>query len=126
MTFLKANIASLVASAADYLVTVLLVKLWGFDAVIGSICGTITGGVINFTMGRHWTFAAGNEDVRAQARRYLFVWIGNLLLNTTGVFLLSNQLGLDIRISKVAVSVLVAVGYNYPMQKRYVFKHNIR
>jgi len=125
MTFIKANIASLVASATDYLVTVLMVSGFYFNAVAGSIMGTTVGGVVNFLMGRQWVFNAGRDKTYYQALRYMLVWTGNLLLNGAGVYLLTKPLGLHYMIAKVAVSVLVAVGYNYPMQKRFVFKHNI-
>ncbi|MFT3827546.1 MAG: GtrA family protein [Chitinophagaceae bacterium] len=124
MTFLKANIASLVASATDYLVTVLLVSGLHFYPVAGSITGTTIGGVVNFLMGRHWVFGTGDERPYNQAMRYLLVWVGNLLLNAGGVYLLTGPMGLHYMIAKVTISVLVAVGYNYPMQKRYVFRNN--
>ena len=42
VTFLKANIASLVASLSDFLITVLLVQWCGTKVVMAAAAGTIT------------------------------------------------------------------------------------
>lgn len=60
VTFLKANVASLAASLGDFLMTMLLVQWCGVDVVMAAATGTITGGIINFLIGRHWVFKAGD------------------------------------------------------------------
>ena len=44
------------------------------------------------------------------------------MLNALGLYLLIDVAGLYYIIAKVVTSVLVAVLYNYPLQKKYVFK----
>ena len=123
-TFLKANIASLVASLSDFLVTVLLVQWCETKIVTAAAAGTVTGGIINFLIGRHWVFQAGDEKTIRQLWKYALVWTGNLLLNTGGVYVLAGQAGLHYTVSKVMTSVLVAFLYNYPLQKNFVFSNN--
>ncbi len=94
ITFLKANMASLVASGCDFLMTVLLVQWCKADVVAAAAAGTVTGGVINFLMGRHWVFQADEERAVRQIFKYALVWTGNLLLNTGGVYLLPPVAGL--------------------------------
>jgi putative flippase GtrA len=122
-TFLKANLASLVASACDYGLTVLLKELLNVQAVIASVGGTVFGGIINFLIGRYWAFKATEGDFLVQGKRYLLIWAGNLLLNAGGVYLLIEQAGVHYIIAKLATSLTVAVAYNYPLQKKYVFKN---
>jgi putative flippase GtrA len=62
ITFLKANIASLAASLSDFLITVLLVQWCGTRVVMAAAAGTITGGIINFLIGRHWVFKRGTPN----------------------------------------------------------------
>jgi putative flippase GtrA len=124
ITFLKANMASLVASGCDFLMTVLLVQWCKADVVVAAVTGTVTGGVINFLMGRHWVFKAGDERAAKQLVKYLLVWTGNLLLNTSGVYLLAVVGGFHYVASKVVTSLLVAFLYNYPLQKNFVFSNN--
>jgi len=122
--FLKANIASLVASLSDFLMTVLLVQLGSTAIVTATAAGTVTGGIINFLIGRHWVFQAGDEKTGRQLWKYALVWAGNLLLNTGGVYVLACQAGLHYTVSKVVTSILVAFLYNYPLQKNFVFSNN--
>jgi putative flippase GtrA len=153
VTFLKANIASLVASVSDFLITVLLVQWCGTKVVLAAAAGTITGGIINFLIGRHWVFkretlnaerltqkAEGSmRNEMHQTKRYLafsvkplafsvlkyaLVWTGNFFLNTGGVYVLACVAGLHYTVSKVVTSVMVAFLYNYPLQKNFVFSNN--
>jgi len=122
-TFLKANAASLTASFCDYLVTIIFKQFLRLDEVLASILGTIVGGVVNFLIGRHWVFRSVNSPSFQQGKRYLLTWTGNLILNALGVYLLTKHGGVHYIIAKVATSITVAVAYNYPIQKNYVFKN---
>lgn len=124
ITFLKANMASLVASLSDFLMTILLVQWGRVDVVIAAVAGTTTGGVVNFLIGRHWVFQTGDNRVVRQFFKYGLVWTGNLLLNTGGVYLLASCAGFHYIGSKLVTAVLVAVLYNYPLQKNFVFSNN--
>lgn len=121
-TFFRANVASLAASLCDYLVTIIFKELLSINAVVASVIGTIFGGMINFLIGRNWAFQSKDSSSLMQAKRYFIAWIGNLVLNGSGVYLLTELLGIHYIIAKVATSLTVAVAYNYPIQKNYVFK----
>jgi len=69
ITFLKANVASLIASLCDYLITILAVDALHFKIVAGSITGTTCGGIINFLIGRNWAFNAQKGKALSQAIR---------------------------------------------------------
>jgi putative flippase GtrA len=120
-TFLKAQVASLSASIFDFLTTLVCTQYLHFWYVAGSATGTIVGGVINFSMGRHWVFGAGNKKVYSQITKYVLVWTGNLILTTTGVYLVTHYLNFNYIISKIIVTSTVGVTYNYLMQKKFVF-----
>jgi putative flippase GtrA len=121
-TFFKANIASLIASLFDWLVTISMVTFFHMDEVIGSIVGTICGGILNFIIGRTWVFQSRTDKVHDQAFRYFIVWVGNLILNASGMYLLTRIFNIHYLISKVIVSLAVGFGYNYVLQKKFVFK----
>src|SRR3954468_202237 len=122
ITFLKANISSSIASFFDYLITVFLVNFFRVDVVIASTTGTLCGGIINFLIGRNWVFESKNRKAKNQAARYGIVWVGNLLLNTGGMYLMTKVFRIHYVVSKLFVSLIVGFGYDYNMQKRYVFK----
>ena len=121
-TFLKANVASLIASFCDFSLTFLLVQYLHADPFLAIVSGTVFGGIINFVISRHWVFKAHNSKFSAQGKRYFIVWIGNLILNASGSFVLVKLLNVQYIMVKVIVSFIVAITYNYPIQKRYVFK----
>lgn len=121
-TFFKAQAASLTATAVDFAVTIVLKEWLGCWYLIASITGTVSGGIINFMMNRHWVFKAGDGQIHFQAVKYILVWIGNLVLVSGGVFLLTQYGKISYLVSKVLVSVAVGVFYNYVLQKRFVFK----
>jgi putative flippase GtrA len=128
-TFSKAQIASLLASGVDFLVTFLLLRWAGVPSVAASakvtFCGatgTLCGGVTHFMISRTWVFNAQERQWAAQLNRYVLVWIGNLVLNVAGLYLLTRYTELNHMLAKIVVSVTVAVCYNYVLQKRFVFK----
>jgi len=122
VTFLKANASSLIASTVDYFITILLSRFFNFDVVLASMIGTVCGGITNFLIGKHWVFSAGGGNTARQALKYIIVWCGNLVLNTSGMYVCVKLAHMHDIISKVIVSLIVAFGYNYPLQKKYVFK----
>jgi putative flippase GtrA len=122
--FIKANISSLIASGCDFLITIIVKELFGADPFFASVTGTISGGIINFIIGRYWVFKAHNFNVYQQSRKYFIIWSGNLLLNSLGVYVLLHYAGFNYIPAKLITSIAVAVGYNYPLQKKYVFKNN--
>ena len=121
-TFAKAQIASFIASMADYLITIICVELFAFWYVAGSSTGTIIGGITNFSLGRHWVFRGGERERRIQLFRYFIVWMVYSMLVTFGVYLLTHVGGFNYIISKITVTLFLAVAYNYPLQKRFVFR----
>lgn len=125
IVFFKANLASLIASFFDYLITILAVQFFGMNVVLASFIGNVSGGALNFTLGRVWVFTARGSSGYVQARRYFLVWVGNLLLNSCGMYLFEKT-GLYYVIAKIITSLAVAFGYNYPLQKRYVFKKRLK
>jgi putative flippase GtrA len=121
-TFAKTQIASLIASIIDYWCTIMGVELFRLLAVWASAIGTVIGGFTNFSLGRNWVFRQKEDEARTQLVRYGLVWSGYLLLTTTGVFLLTHFAGINYIVAKLSVSGVMAVSYNYPLQKKYVFR----
>ena len=122
MTFFKAQAASFTATAVDFSMTVILKEWFNCWYLLASILGTVSGGMVNFSMSRRWVFSARDKKMQTQAMKYVIVWAGNLVLVSAGVFLLTHYGSLSYLVSKIAVSLLVGFFYNYTLQKRFVFK----
>ncbi|MFC3562623.1 GtrA family protein [Pedobacter jamesrossensis] len=119
--YLKAQASSLTATAVDFLVTLAAVNLLGFWYLSASISGTVTGGIINFYINRNWVFIATKSVLKWQVLKYILVWIGNFLLVTLGVYLLTTFFNINYMLSKMLVSISVGMSYNYYMQKQFIF-----
>jgi putative flippase GtrA len=121
LTFIRAQASSLISTLIDFSTTFVCNHFFYLWYVYSNFAGTIAGGVTNFLLGRTWVFHARDKKANSQAIRYVLVWVGNLLLNNGGVFVSVHYLGLDKYIAKVIVSLIVGFGYNYFMQKKFVF-----
>jgi len=122
ITFLKAQANSLISSVVDFLVTVMLVELFSVWYLTASVIGTVSGGITNFCIGRNWVFGASEGKPLPQAVKYLMVWVGNLLLNAGGVFLLTQYGQVNYVLSKVLTALVVGFTYNFFLQKKFVFR----
>ncbi|MHA4810964.1 GtrA family protein [Flavitalea flava] len=121
-TFTKAQVASLVATLVDFLISLFLFRIVGIWYLAAGVIGTISGGITHFLISRNWVFQAGDKKWHIQASRYLTVWTGNLILNSSVLFLLRNYAGMNFLLAKIVTAVGIAIFYNYILQKRFVFK----
>ncbi|SHM78036.1 GtrA family protein [Chitinophaga sp. CF418] len=127
MKFLKAQASSLIATGLDFLAVILLSTQAGTWYVGANMAGTFTGGAANFMINRQWVFNKEKGAIGGQALRYGITWVGNMLLNAAGVWLILHFTGWYSLIERVAmvkmiVSLLIGFTYSYIMQKRFVFK----
>ena len=80
------------------------------------------GGIANFLIGRNWVFNSKQGKIKNQAIKYFIVWFGNLVLTTSGVYLVTHYFQLsNYVLPKILVSGVIGVPYNYLMQKKFVF-----
>lgn len=120
-TFCKAQCSAWLASIVDFGVTLILVHVFGIWYGYSTFIGAMSGGIANCSINYKWVFHAFEMKKKYIAMRYVIVWIGSILLNTYGTYLLTEMSGLNFVISKVAVAVMVAILWNYQMQYRFVF-----
>ena len=121
-TFCKAQLSSLVATVADFSVSIVFAELLGLWYVWASAIGAITGGIVNCGVNFRWVF--DNTDKLKKptvAMKYSVVWIGSILLNTLGTYALTEWSGQYFILMKVVVAVCVGVFWNYQLQRRYVY-----
>lgn len=120
-TFSKAQIAALVATAVDFGTLTLWVEVFHEFYAYGVAIGAFMGAVTNFFLNRHWSFEASADPMARQAGKYVLVSAGSLVLNTIGVYLLTERFGLFYLYSKIAIAILIGVFYNYPLHHFFVY-----
>jgi len=121
VVFVKSQFSAALATALDILVTVVLVELFNVWYVTAVAIGALCGAVSNFLLGRNWSFKARNDIWHQQMARYALVSGGSLVLNTTGVYLLTDGLGVQYLASKIVIAILITISFNYPLQRYFVF-----
>ncbi len=121
-SFTRSQVASVVATAVDFGIIFSFTELLRVWYVASVAIGAFAGAVTNFLMNRHWSFAAGHKSWRGQALRYSLVSTASLLLNTGGVWLVTEKLRIHYAVSVVTVSVGVGVFFNFPLQRSFVFR----
>ena len=120
--FIKAQTASLTASLIDFSITYTLTSVGGQWYVLSSAAGVVSGGIVNFLLGRYWVFNAVNEKTIKQGFRYILVWFSSMFLNMDGTIFFTEIAGFYYIVSKLLTAILVGIFFNYYFQKAFVFK----
>lgn len=120
-TFSRAQIAALIATVVDFGSLTLWVEVFHEFYAYGVAIGALMGAIANFLLNRYWSFQAGADPMVRQAGKYILVSAGSLVLNTIGVYLLTERMGLFYLYSKIAIAVFVGVFYNYPLHHFFVY-----
>lgn len=119
-SLLRSQVAAGVATAADFLLVVALVTGAGIFPWFSTMIGCVLGAAVNFSVSRVWAFK-NVDPLVPQASRYVFVSLTSALLNGGGVGVLLLLPALDYRIAWVLVRAVVALAWNYPLHRDYVF-----
>lgn len=126
-TFAKAEMSASAASCVDFGLAISLTYLglltYGYANIVGVVCGGLT----NFMLNSRYVFSQTGRGKKALAERYLVVWIGSMLLNGGGTNLLTWLAGGKsyFVVVKCLVALAVAFGFNYPLQRGWVFRQKI-
>lgn len=135
VTFCKAQLSAQIATVVDFLATIVWVKLFGVYYLYATFLGSLLGGLVNCVINYEWVFNFGNRKKLSVALRYIFVWGGSILLNTWGIFavtewltesewvneLLGNYIEDVFIFSKIVVAAVVGLCWNYYLQRTFVF-----
>ena len=121
--FGRSQVSAVAASAADFGLIFLLTEAFGVWYVLATALGTILGGVTSFLMNRHWGFEATSGRWREQAFRHGTSSAISMLLNTLGVWAVTEYAHVHYSISVFGVAILIGVFVNFPLQRHWVFRH---
>ncbi len=117
----RTGVSSTVATLSDAATVVVLASTFGVSPWAATFVGCLVGAAVNFTIGRLWAFDGAGSPKLPQGWRYGLVWAGSTALNTGGVGLFMLLPGFDYRVAWILVRAVVFFGWNYPLQRDYVF-----
>lgn len=135
--FIRAQVSSQLASIADMLITIFLTSLFGIYYVIGTFVGAVCGGIVNCAINYKWTFKSDEVRKRYIVIKYAIIWVGSILLNTWGTYLLTEFLDHSNWVNnhfsaiseymyifaKLFVSLMVGFIWNYNLQRIFVYRN---
>lgn len=140
-TFLRSTVTSQISSWTDMIVAFVFYA-WVFSPLgtdplrssMATVIGLVIGGIVNCSINYKFTFTADHCPVKAMAFKFLLIWTGNLILNTSGTtaldHLLQNitllrQWGFKpdgiFATARLTVSLIVSLAWNYPLNKNFVY-----
>jgi putative flippase GtrA len=114
--------ASMLGTVVDMTTMVVCVELLHRSPVVATVIAATTGAVTNFFLGRLWAYQGRSGALQPQFARYALVATASLGLNAGGEHLLVNVLGIQYFLARVITAVVVSNGWNYPMQRFFVFR----
>lgn len=124
--FSKAQVSAFVGGMVDYGVMVFLTEIFGIHYTLTIVAGGIVGAFVNFFINRQWTFFstkhAYKSIVRIQILKFVLMVINSFTLKSLGTHLFVGLSGIDYKIIRILVDLVVSLGCNYPLQKYWVFK----
>lgn len=121
-SWLRSQATALTATGTDFLVTILLKELAGIWYVASNATGALCGAVVSFLLLRHWAFQRHDQRWHGQAVRYVIASGLSLVLNTSGVWMLTETFDIQYIVSKVAMAVFMGLTVNFLMFKHFVFR----
>ena len=121
--FAKAQASALVGGLTDYFIMIAFTELLQIHYTISIILSGIIGAVINFSLNRYWTYESTEGCIKKQIGRFALVVAGSILLKSFGTFLFTTLLSIDYKISRIITDIIVSIGYNFMLQKYWVFRH---
>jgi putative flippase GtrA len=120
--FVRANLASTIASGLEYVLVTGLV-LAGVHYLTAATAGAITGAITDFSLKRHWAFDRSSmAAVHHEGFRYLLVAALSLGLNLALAYALVDGLHLPAVPGVIAASLVIGFVWNYPLHRYYVFR----
>jgi putative flippase GtrA len=123
-TLPRSIITSLITTALDFGVLTASVEIFHIHYVFATWLGTVVGSLSNFAINKNWAFRGSPLSLRHQLLRFVLVQSGSSGWQTLGVWLLTRFGGLPYLVSKTIIAAVVALGWNYPMNRAFVFSRH--
>ena len=121
-SWLRSQAAALTATTTYFLVTIGLKESAGLWYVASNASGALCGAIVSFLLLRNWAFQRHDQRWHGQAARYVMASGLSLVLNTAGVWFLTEIFDIQYIVSKTIMAVLMGLTVNYWMFKHFVFK----
>jgi putative flippase GtrA len=124
-TLARHQLGATLAAVVDFGVMIAAVQAAGWTPVQATAVGASVGALANFALGRLWIFRRRWGGLGAQALRYAAVAAASAMWNTLGEHLVHDVMHVQYIAARVLVSIAVSLIWNFPMQRRFVFREPV-
>jgi len=121
-TFGKAQLSAFIGGISDWIIMVFCVEWFHVHYTASIWISCFLGAMVNFILNKYWTYGATHESLVNQLMKFYFVVIGSVALKSLGTYLMTEGLSVDYKISRLIVDIVVSLGYNFTMQRYWVFR----
>jgi putative flippase GtrA len=125
-TFTKAQFSAMTGGAVDYMVMVFFTEFFHIHYTISIAIGGIVGAVVNFTLNKSWTFKSKELPYKStgmhQLLKFALVVTNSIVLKSSSTYLITTILNIDYKFSRIITDLIISIGFNYNLQKHWVFR----
>lgn len=120
--FGKAQLSAFIGGIADWIIFLICVQI-GIHYTIAIWISGFLGALVNFSLNKYWTYdVPSKRSLPSELFKFYFVVVGSVALKSFGTYAMTESLTIDCRISRLVVDLIVSLGYNYTLQRYWVFK----
>lgn len=120
--FLKAQLSAFIGGLSDFGIYTFCYTVLKFTAPFSNVISGSLGAIVNFTINRYWSFDNTETSLGSQLWKFILVVVGSITLKSLGIHLLVDIWHVHFLLSKAIVEIIVSLGFNYTLQRFWVFK----
>ena len=120
--FFKAQFSAFIGGLFDFGIYTFCYTVLNFTAPFSNVVSGSLGAVVNFTINRYWSFESSKNSIGSQLWKFILVVLGSISLKSFGIHILVDICQWNFIVSKLLVEVVVSLGFNFLLQKFWVFK----
>lgn len=120
--FLRAQLSAFIGGLSDFGIYTFCYTVLKFTAPFSNVISGSLGAIVNFTINRYWSFGNTQKSIGSQLWKFIIVVVGSITLKSLGIHFLVDIWHLHFLLSKLIVEIIVSLGFNYTLQRFWVFK----
>lgn len=120
--FLKAQLSAFVGGMTDLGIYSFCYKVLNISAPFSNIVSGSLGAIVNFLINRYWSFDNTKSSIGSQLWKFVIVVVGSITLKSIGIHYFVDVWNWHFLLSKLLVEIIVSLGFNFTLQKFWVFK----
>ena len=120
--FLRAQLSAFIGGLSDFGIYTFCYTVLKFTAPFSNVVSGSLGAIVNFTINRYWSFGNTEKSIGSQLWKFIIVVVGSITLKSLGIHVLVDIWQLHFLLSKLIVEIIVSLGFNYTLQRFWVFK----